>query len=104
MNDTGTRRQAGVMEPSRWDSLLRTAAHEFAEAGYERASLNRIISRCGMSKSSFYYYVDSKQQLFEAVLSEYGPALIELMAVPDPDDLAADFWGSVTGIVDRLMD
>lgn len=91
------------MEPSRWDWLLRTAAHEFAEAGYERASLNRIIRRCGMSKSSFYHFVDSKQQLFEAVLSQYGPALVELMALPDPEDLADDFWAGLTGIVDRLM-
>lgn len=92
------------MEHSRWDALLRTAAREFSEAGYERASLNRIIRSCGMSKSSFYYFVDSKQQLFEAVLSEYGPPLLELMAVPEPDDLAPDFWGATAGIVDRLID
>lgn len=91
------------MEPARWDALLRTAAGEFAEAGYEGASLNRIITSCGLSKSSFYYFVDSKQQLFEAVLSEFGPALLRLMDVPDPQGLSHDFWGTVSGIVDRLV-
>jgi hypothetical protein len=46
-------RQVGVMAPDRWDRLLRAAAQEFAQAGYEHASLNRVIRACGMSKSSF---------------------------------------------------
>lgn len=90
------------MEPAGWDALLRTAAREFADVGYERASLNRIIGACGLSKSSFYYVVGSKQELFDAVLSTFGPALLDLIAVPEPDDLASDFWGEVTGIVERL--
>ena len=65
-------RRVGVMAPDRWDRLLRAAADEFAQAGYEQASLNRIIRACGMSKSSFYHYVDSKEQLFERVLWASG--------------------------------
>lgn len=90
------------MDPARWEALLRTAAREFADAGYEQASLNRIIRCCGLSKSSFYYVVDSKRQLFDAVLAQFGPALLELLDVPTADDLASDFWGSLAGVVDRL--
>lgn len=83
---------------------MRTAAREFAGAGYEQASLNRIIRSAGMSKSSFYYFVDSKAHLFDAVIGTFGPALLERMDVPAIDDLVPDFWGSLSGIVDRLID
>jgi AcrR family transcriptional regulator len=95
-------RQVGVMAPDRWDHLLRAAAEEFAQAGYQQASLNRIIRACGMSKSSFYHYVASKEQLFERVLWTYGPALVEALELPSEDELARDFWGELNGIVDRL--
>ena len=55
-----------------------------------------------MSKSSFYHYVASKEQLFERVLWAYGPALIEILELPSEEELARDFWGELDGIVDRL--
>jgi AcrR family transcriptional regulator len=80
--------------------LLETAAGEFARAGYERASLNRIIRSCGMSKSSFYYYLGSKEALFDAVVTEVGAAL----DVPDPAEFAdGDFWGRIERLLDRLV-
>jgi AcrR family transcriptional regulator len=96
-------RRIGVMAPERWDRLLRAAAEEFAQAGYEQASLNRIIRACGMSKSSFYHYVASKEQLFDHVLSTYGPALVDALELPSEGQMASDFWGELDGIVDRLM-
>lgn len=95
--------RARAMEPARWDRLLRAAAHEFAEAGYEAASLNRVLTGCGLSKSSFYHYLGSKQELFDAVIREFGPALVERMQVPAPGDLAPDFWGGLAGVVERLL-
>jgi AcrR family transcriptional regulator len=97
-------RQVPVMPPERWDRLLRAAAKEFTQAGYERASLNRIIRECGLSKSSFYHYVDSKEQLFDHVLLAYGPALIEALKLPDDAALATDFWAELDGIVVRLLE
>ncbi len=95
-------RRVGVMAPDRWDRLLRAAADEFAQAGYEQASLNRIIRACGLSKSSFYHYVASKEQLFERVLWAYGPTLIDILELPSEEELARDFWGELDGIVERL--
>ena len=34
----------------RKEAILRAAAHEFAEKGYERASLNRMIKEAGLSE------------------------------------------------------
>lgn len=56
-------RRARRMEHRR-GLILDAAAAEFAEAGYERATLERIGDRVGLSKASVYYYVpDGKSRL-----------------------------------------
>ncbi|GAB3645103.1 hypothetical protein GCM10028833_03790 [Glycomyces tarimensis] len=92
-----------MLPPERRRALLETAAAEFAEAGYERASLNRIIRARGMSKSSFYHYFDSKEDLFTAVVADIGAALVEALGLPAPGDLAeGDFWARVEELTARL--
>ena len=60
---SSTDRRARRME-SRRGLILDAAAAEFAEVGYERATLERIGDRVGLSKASVYYYVqDGKPQL-----------------------------------------
>lgn len=50
--------------------LFRIASAEFAAHGFAQASLNRIISDMGMSKSSFYHYFESKTDLFKQTLDQ----------------------------------
>lgn len=91
------------MAPDRRRRLMEVAAQEFATAGYEQASLNRILGACGLSKSSFYYYVRSKQELFDLVVEEVGGALVEAVAVPPPYELAAGgFWEGLAELLPRL--
>jgi AcrR family transcriptional regulator len=91
------------MATNRRRALLEAAAEEFARAGYDDASLNRILRSCGLSKSSFYYYVESKAQLFAWVVTELGAEIARAAEVPAPDTLAeAGFWDSVEGLVLRL--
>lgn len=91
-----------MRDPQKWPLLLRTAAAEFAEHGYERASLNRVVREVGMSKSSLYHAVASKQALYDAVLDEFGPALVAAVAPPETARLEADFWGELEAAVERL--
>lgn len=58
------------LEPERRSALLRIAAEEFAEHGYEAASYNRIIERAGVSKGAIYYYFDDKEDLYATVLRD----------------------------------
>ncbi|MER7077059.1 TetR/AcrR family transcriptional regulator [Saccharopolyspora kobensis] len=91
------------MPAQRWRELVATAAAEFADAGYERASLNRVIRSCGMSKSSFYHYFDSKQQLFEAVVAHVAATVAADLEVPEPADFRPDFWGLAERFLQRLV-
>ncbi len=93
------------MAPERRRRLVRTAAREFATAGYEGASLNRIIRDCGLSKSSFYHYVDSKQALFDLVVQDLGDQLTAALQVPAPGELAGPaFWEDVEDLLRRLLE
>ncbi|MDA3643251.1 TetR/AcrR family transcriptional regulator [Saccharopolyspora indica] len=91
------------MPAERWRELVSIAAAEFADVGYERASLNRVIRSCGMSKSSFYHYFDSKQQLFEAVVAHVAATVAADLEVPEPADFQSDFWGLAERFLQRLV-
>lgn len=83
--------------------ILRTAAQEFSAHGYERASLNRIIALCGMSKSSFYYYFDDKAELFTLLIERAMTRLAADMQFPEPERLGdGDYWANVETIFDRV--
>jgi AcrR family transcriptional regulator len=51
--------------------LLKIAAREFAEKGFSEASLNEILAAAGLGKSSYYYYFDSKEDLYVTCLMHY---------------------------------
>lgn len=46
------------------DGLIASAIDEFAGSGYEKASLNRILTQAGMSKGQFYHHFEGKQALY----------------------------------------
>jgi AcrR family transcriptional regulator len=84
--------------------LVSVAADEFASAGYEDASLNRIIARSGMSKSSFYYVISSKSELFDFVLQQLIDEVGGKIAVPRPEEFAGDqFWPRIASFFSELV-
>jgi len=81
------------MDLDRRRRLVEVAAAEFAAEGYENASLNRIIDGCGMSKSSFYYVLNSKAELFEFAVRELFDIAAGIVSVPEPEEFAGRvFW------------
>lgn len=59
------RREDGVTpdrEPVR-SRLLDTATHLFASQGFERTSVQEIVSTAGVTKGALYHYFDSKDDL-----------------------------------------
>lgn len=73
------------------ETILRHAAHVFADKGYEGASIRDISRSSGVSLSGLYYYVESKQQLlyliqihaFRTILAKLQR---DLAGVADPAD------------------
>jgi AcrR family transcriptional regulator len=100
MDDATTR----TMAPERLQLLLETAAREFAARGFESASLNAIIRACGISKSSFYHFLGSKEALFDSVVETAAAALARDLDAPDPEALAGPhFWPRVAAFVDQAV-
>ena len=50
--------------------LLDAAAKVFAERGYKSASVDAVVAEAGLSKGTFYWNFDSKEELFFALLDE----------------------------------
>jgi len=62
------------------ESLLAVAVTVFNERGYDGTSMEDLSRRLGISKSSIYYHVDSKEDLLALAL---GRALDGLFRVAD---------------------
>ena len=92
------------MPAARRSLLVQAAAHEFASNGYVNASLNRIIETCGMSKSSFYYVIPSKSDLFDFVVGDLIERVRSIVDVPRPETFAGDdFWPALADFCARLQ-
>lgn len=50
--------------------ILTAAMQEFLERGFKSASLRNIVKTAGVTTGAFYGYYDSKEDLFEALVSE----------------------------------
>jgi AcrR family transcriptional regulator len=59
------------LSPERREQMLEVAGQEFAQHGYDGASLNHILEAAGVSKGAAYYYFDDKADLFVTVVRHY---------------------------------
>jgi len=85
------------------DALIEATVAEFAEAGYDGASLNRIIRAAGVSKSSFYHAVGSKAELLDAVVDALIADVRARWTPPAPAEFAGDaFWPRVDRVLAEL--
>jgi AcrR family transcriptional regulator len=73
---------------SRREAFLDTADELFIELGYENTSIERLISRLGVSKGAFYHYFRSKSDLLDAaiyrLLSRYEAKFAEIVESDSP--------------------
>lgn len=89
------------------EALINAAADEFLEKGYEATAVSDIAARVGADRASFYYYFDSKEQLFEEIAGEVTETNLEaaeqiLVAEQPPRDrLAAMIKLLITSYVEN---
>ena len=67
------------------DAITRAAAETFLAEGFERASLDQIACRAGVSKQTIYSHFADKEALFKAICTE----LTETLTIPLRQDPAA---------------
>jgi len=65
------------LAPGKQQRILEAAIHEFAERGYESASMNTVVKSAGISKGALFKYFRSKTGLFAFV---YRMALDQVKA------------------------
>ncbi|MBE2224720.1 MAG: TetR/AcrR family transcriptional regulator [Anaerolineae bacterium] len=80
------------LPPEKRELILETAAKEFAEFGYEGASLNQILAKAGISKGAAYYYFDNKEDLYGTAVSHYAIEMIDKLDLDFQDLTAVSFW------------
>lgn len=103
IGEGGTGQAAGGLTAKRRAALAEATVAEFARAGYEAASLNRIIRDAGMSKSSFYHFVGSKSELFDAVVRMLIADVRAQWPVPAPEEFAGRrFWRRVDSLLEAF--
>jgi TetR/AcrR family transcriptional regulator len=60
------------LPPDKRERILDAALSEFADQGYQAASLNRLVAQAGIAKGSLYQYFPNKEGIFHYV---FGYAL-----------------------------
>jgi len=53
------------------DTILQCALKLFGERGYESVGINEITQQAGVTKPTLYYFFQSKEGVFKAILEEY---------------------------------
>ncbi len=89
--------------------LVASATEEFAEHGYEGASLRQICSKAGVTTGALYFFFDSKEDLFKSVVSPLMSELPNVLAAWIEHDLSVicDCPGEPTdveGLLDGLVE
>jgi TetR/AcrR family transcriptional regulator len=68
-------------------AILRRAAIVFARDGYDRASMARLASECGVSKALLYHYYISKEALLFDIVLNHLSDLVDAVEEADRADL-----------------
>ena len=99
-----SRKRFENLDPDKQERLFESAADEFGERGYDAASLNRILDRSGMSKSTLYYYFDDKADLFTTMMERAIALLFRDIGGFDLGKLTAEtYWSSFEELFHRVM-
>ncbi|MFS1514903.1 TetR/AcrR family transcriptional regulator [Bacillus sp. SCS-151] len=75
------------------DALMQAALNEFVEKGYDKASLNHILKTANMSKGSFYYHFNNKEDLYLNLIDMLiQKKQLFLAKVMNPSDYSKDIF------------
>lgn len=87
--------------PDKHQAITQAASEMFLAEGFERASLDQIAHRAGVSKQTIYSHFADKEALFKAICVE----LTEKLTIPlrQPREKSADLRGLLTRLGDDAL-
>jgi len=90
-------RKAGTVPEETRSRIIKSAEKEFAELGYEKASLRHICANAGVTTGALYFFFRDKDDLFmsvaEPVLNGLSNVLREHYSVELNEDISAAYFG-----------
>ena len=63
------------------DDILDAADALFGDLGFDATTTRQIAERCGVNKALIHYHFDTKEQLFQAVLTRYYASLTQVFGL-----------------------
>lgn len=91
------------LPPEKRRAILDAAGEELAKHGFDKASLNGIIARAGVSKGAFYYYFDDKVDLFATVLEDLDATYAWSDALRAEGVTRDNFWSRLSELTQRTF-
>ena len=86
----------------RKQEFLDAAIDVFSEIGYERATINDILKKVGVTKGSFYYYFKSKEDVLKAAASRQAEILIGI--IRNVSDSEEETLNKINSIVHKILE
>lgn len=81
------------IDPARRSRLMAEARKHFARSGYQQTSLTRLLADAEFSRSSFYYFFQTKAALFDAAFIDGLDQIASQVNLPHLDDLTTEtYW------------
>lgn len=74
-------------------TVVNAAIDEFAEYGFESASINRIVANSGISKGSFYQYFEDKMDVFKYLMDMIAQEKTEFFKGKHPPSPGQSIFG-----------
>lgn len=72
-------RKAGTITEETRTRLIASATEEFAEYGFQKASLRRICAKAEVTTGALYFFFQDKEDLFGSVISPVTDRILSLM-------------------------
>ncbi|MFK0292068.1 TetR/AcrR family transcriptional regulator [Streptomyces sp. NPDC090442] len=95
----GAAKSKRVPRAIREQQMMDAAVRTFARRGYRAASMDEIAELAGVSKPLVYLYLNSKEDLFSAVIRRESAALVAAVTAAVEPGVAADrqLWSGLIG-------
>lgn len=72
-------KEISVEKENKRNLILETVKDTILTEGYSKISINKITSKCNISKGSFYTYFTSKEEMLSAIIDEYKELIVKIL-------------------------